>query len=294
MVYSMSGFGRGDASFLSDSGKEVNIHVEIKSVNSRNCDITVKSSSRYSFLEEWIRAEIRDFLVRGKVDFFLYVSGAKDVEMVLDFDVLDKYDSMFKQIERRYKLNRTRDAAEYLKAEGAILYKRNELDEEQFKLEFEPVAKAAIQELLSMRELEGNHLAEDISAKLRELLAHLDIVETLRPLQVEKKFQNLKQKISELMGSAVDEQLILQEAALFAEKVDIEEEVVRLRTHVEHMETLLKTGGVIGRKMDFIAQELLREANTIGSKSPDEKIVAQVVKMKSVIGRIKEQVQNIL
>ncbi len=294
MVYSMSGFGRGDATFFSGTGKEVSIHVEMKSVNSRSCDITIKSASKYSFLEEWVRAEIRDSLVRGKVDFFLYVSGAKDGEMVLDFDVLDKYDSMLKQIERRYKLNRTRDASEYLKAEGAVVYKRNELDEAGFKAEFEPAAKAAIQELLSMRELEGRHLAEDIAGKLRELLGHLDAIEKLRQTQVEKKFEMLKQKISELIGSSVDEQLILQEAAIFAEKVDIEEEVVRLRTHIEHMERLLKDGGVIGRKMDFIAQELLREVNTIGSKSPDENIVAEVVEMKSVIGRIKEQVQNIL
>ncbi len=197
-------------------------------------------------------------------------------------------------MERRYKLKRLGSAVDYLKTEGAAFYKRSEIDEEYYKKQIESLLNDALDELVSMREHEGGRLAEDVEKKLREMIDCLEVIEELRPLQVQKKFETLKQKISDLLGSEVDEQLILQEAAIFAEKVDIEEEVVRLRTHIEHMRKLIETGGVVGRKMDFIAQELLRETNTIGSKSPDEKIIAQVVEMKSIVDRIKEQVQNIL
>ncbi|MDO4754237.1 MAG: YicC/YloC family endoribonuclease [Bacillota bacterium] len=288
----MSGFGR--AASDQETSKETGVTIEIKSVNSKSADISVKCSSRFAFLEEWIRGIAKERLSRGKIDISLYVTGAQDTAISADFDVLDRVDTLFRSIEKRYRLKRTKNIADYLRLDGALVFKRAEWDEEALKNAVAPVLMRALDALLAMRATEGRHLSEDIELKLQQMEVQLDMIENARAEMVRSKFETMKNRIEALLGDRVDEQLILQEAAVFAEKVDIEEEVVRLRTHFKHMRSLLKSEEPVGRKLDFISQELLRETNTIGSKSPDEGVVACVIELKSIIDRIKEQVQNIL
>lgn len=297
MIHSMSGFGR--ASNISQNegapaGALAGVFVEIKSVNSKGCDIAVKCAARYSFLEEWVRGIVREHLVRGKIDVVIFVQGGSDTVLSVDFDALDRFHSLLSEIERRYRLRRTRSAEPYLKFDGAIVHSRPEIDEKSIKEMVEAPLLAAVGELKEMRVTEGRHLEADLSEKLVELEKLLDIIEERRPHVVESKFETMKARVKKLVGEMANEQLLMQEIAIFAEKVDIEEEVVRLKTHISHIRKLISEEDIVGRKLDFISQELLREANTIGSKSPDEVISGAVISIKSIIDRIKEQVQNIL
>lgn len=292
MVYSMSGFGRASA-HGSDRAFAV-ITIEIKSVNSKSCDIAVRTSSRYGFLEDWMKRIVRETLVRGKIDISLHISGAAGTVLSLDHDLLDRYDQLLRTVEKRYRLRRTKDASRYLALEGALVQKREDIDEDGVRKAVEPVLMRAMESLLAMRSTEGVHLSADIAKKTSALEECLSVIEAERPRMVQERYETMKDRIEKLIGDKVDEKLLLEEAALFAEKVDIEEEVVRIRAHLAHIRSLLESEEPIGRKLDFISQELLRETNTIGSKSPDEAIVATVIEMKSVIDRIKEQVQNIL
>lgn len=295
MVYSMSGFGRSGRIVVDPkSRKETSISLEMKSVNSKSADIFIKCSSRFSFLEDRMRAIVRERLFRGKIDISFHITGASDTVLSADFDALDRVDALFRSIEKRYRLKRTKDLRTYLGTEGVLVHKRTEVEEDVIREMVEGVLEEAVSALMEMRLTEGRHLQFDLEEKLRRMEFLLDEIDAERPRVVNAKFEVMKRRIEALIGDKADEQMILQEAALFAEKVDIEEEIVRLRTHIKHMRNLFDLDEPIGRKLDFISQELLREANTIGSKSPDEKIIGNVIEMKSLIDRIKEQVQNIL
>lgn len=295
MVYSMSGFGRANRIVTdSNSKRETGITIEMKSVNSKSADIAIKTSSRFSFMEEWIRSIVRERLIRGKIDISLYITGASDTVLRADFGALDRIDSLFRSIEKKYRLKRTKDLSVYLNTEGVLIHKRTDLDEEALKAMVEPVLEEALEGLLYMRLTEGQHLRLDLESKIVQMETLLNTIEAERPNVVRSKFDTMKRRIEALIGEKADEQMILQEAAIFAEKVDVEEEIVRLRTHFKHMRSLFEMDEPVGRKLDFIGQELLREANTIGSKTPDETITGCVIELKSIIDRIKEQVQNIL
>ncbi len=295
MVYSMSGFGRANNFCKCNGGLcEEGASVEMRSVNSKGCEISVKCASRYGFLEEWARGIVREHLIRGKIDISIFIQGSGDSVLSVDYDVLDRFHSILSSVERRYRLRRARSAEFYLRQDGAIVHRRPEIDEQQIKKMVEAPLIAAIEDLKRMRSTEGAHLANDLLVKIDELEGLLLSIEERRPSMVEEKYCAMRMRIEKLIGEKADEQMLLQEIAIFADRVDIEEEVVRLRAHISHMRKLLKEDEVIGRKLDFISQELLREVNTIGSKSPDALIADLVISMKSVIDRIKEQVQNIL
>lgn len=295
MVYSMSGFGRSGRIVVDPkSRRETNITLEMKSVNSKSIDVFIKCSSRFSFLEEWMRSIVRERLSRGKIDISFHIAGVSEDILSADFDALDRVDALFRTIEKRYRLKRTKDLRTYLNTEGVLVHKRTEPEADVIKEMVEGVLEEAISALKEMRLTEGRHLEMDLDEKLRKMESLLDEIDEERPRVVNAKFETMKRRMEAMIGDKVDEQMILQEVALFAEKVDIEEEIVRLRTHIKHMRSLFELEEPIGRKLDFISQELLREANTIGSKSPDEKIIGSVIEMKSLIDRIKEQVQNIL
>lgn len=272
----------------------MSITVEMRSVNSKTADISVRCSSRFAFLEDRIRSLVRSELVRGKIDVSLHITGASDTVLSADFDVLDRVHELFRSVEKRYKLRRTKDLSEYLKAEGTLIHKRLEVDEEILEERVKAVLSEAVSNLKRMRATEGEHLKNDLLEKISKMESLLRTIELARPKMVQDRFDTMKTRIESLLGEKVEEQLILQEVAIFAEKVDIEEEVVRLRTHFKHMRSLIDNDEPKGRQLDFISQELLRETNTIGSKSPDEDIIGVVIELKSHIDRIKEQVQNIL
>lgn len=311
----MSGFGRATGSSLdrekfgTSSGcsvvpegrkgdarnrREVGVSVEIKSVNSKGCDISVKCSSKLAFLEEWVRSAVRKELLRGKIDVSVFVTGAIESDLEADFALMDRYDALLRRIARRYRMKRTRNLSDLLHLEGAIIHRRAEPDEELLKALVAPVLKKATDQVLAMRRTEGAILEKDIEEKLRTMEASLRTVEERRPLLVRTKYESMKAKLESLLESKVDESVLAQELAIFAERVDIEEETVRLKAHFSHMRSLFGSEEPVGRKLDFICQEMLRETNTVGSKSPDEAISCEVIALKSLIDRIKEQVQNIL
>lgn len=300
MVYSMSGFGRATA-----TEGEIAVSVEIKAVNSKNCDIFIKCPYGLSFLEEAIRAQVKERLVRGKIELSITGTGLFSYTQSVDFDLLDKFHENLKQIEKRYGLRRTKDAAQYIRADGAFVSTRAIEDEGAVEALVNGAVDEALDGLVQMREREGANLVRDLGLKFEEIRASLSEIEKIRPQMVEKKYDQMRERLARLLSSPggekpdeemmkPDDYVLAQEVALFADKVDIEEEVVRLKSHLKQAESTIEAGGSIGRKLDFIAQELLREANTIGSKSPDTDIVRHVITMKSAIDRIKEQVQNIL
>lgn len=298
MIYSMSGFGRVESILATSEKSHIEVSIELKSVNSKYCDIYIKCPGKYGFLEEWIRTTVRKRLSRGKIDVLVTINESKtNQELEADFSVLDSYHKLVKQIEKRYKLKPTKDVGLYLAVNGAFSYKRSSLGDSYYQDLIAPILDEALNKLLAMRAHEGEQLKLDIEQKLIGIEREGTLIDSLRQDMVKLKTAKMRARISELLADQSiqpDESFIAHEVAAFAERVDIEEEIVRLRTHVSHMRSLLASGGVVGRKLDFLAQEMLREANTIGSKSPDDRIAMAVVNAKSMIDRIKEQLQNIL
>lgn len=251
-------------------------------------------------LEEEIRGKIRERLVRGKIDVNVTFTDTRmlDASILPNFELLDKYDRAFREIEARYGLAKERTLTQYVTIHDAILIRTDEnahLDEYTDALR--AVFEAALDQLDQMRSKEGQKLAEDIAEKLASILGEIVELERLSKEFPVSYASILRSRIRDLLSSSkypIDERILANEVAVFAERTDVQEEIVRLRTHVEQMKHWLQTASPIGRKLDFLAQEMLREANTIGSKFPDIKASGHVIQVKSLIDQIKEQIQNIL
>jgi uncharacterized protein (TIGR00255 family) len=291
MIKSMTGYGRAQGSF---SGGEIT--VEVKSVNNRYLDANVKLPRVYGYIEDAIKAQVQKTISRGKVDVFVTINaaGADNVMISVNGPVVEGYLSAMRQIAQDYGVRDDISVSTLTQFSDVFLVEKQQQDENEAKAAILAVVDEALAAFDTMRQREGTALKEDLLGKAEDILALVAQVEERSPVTVQAYRDRLYAKMQEVLESRqIDEARIIQEAAIYADKVAVDEETVRLRSHVEQLRSMLTEGGVIGRKLDFLMQEMNREANTIGSKGNDVEQARNVVDIKSQLEKIREQIQNI-
>ncbi len=291
MLRSMTGFGRGE-----DTIGGRHIVFEIKSVNHKYFEFNSRIPRGYLFLEDKLKAYIQGKISRGKVDVFLQIETLEetDVQVLVNHSLASAYVTALQELKERYQLPDEPSLALLSKYSDIFSVHKAPEDEDAVWEAVRQVADQAIASFLKMREAEGARLKADILEKAGEIVALVDQVERHTPETVEHYRERLKAKIEELLqDNRFDEQRVLTEVAIFADKVAVDEETVRLRSHFQQLQKLVDSDGPVGRKIDFLVQEMNREANTIGSKSVNSKIAYLVVDIKALIEKIREQVQNV-
>lgn len=291
MLKSMTGYGRVK---VENAYRE--ILVEVRSVNHRYLDLNIKVPRIYGFLEEAVKKQASEVLARGKVDLYVSVRAKEgsDLKITPNMPVIDGYMAALSAVAQRYGMEQTVTPQQLLQMPDAIAVDKEEADAEVLTAEVLDVLRQALEEHYAMREKEGKKLCEDIAYRAGLIRGYVDFVEKRSPVSVEEYRQRIAVRMEELLdGSELAQQRILNEAAIFADKVSVTEEIVRLRSHLAQLETMLQSPAAVGRKLDFLVQELNRETNTIGSKANDYEIAKIVVEMKAEIEKIREQIQNL-
>lgn len=288
---SMTGYGRAVGVFA-----DKQITVELRSVNNRYLDCTVKLPRLYSFCEDVVKQAVKKSVTRGKVDVFVTVNltQSTDVRIALNRPVLEGYLEAMRSIAESYSVQNDISVSAVSRLPDVFTVEKAEQDEDELKAQLLEVVAEALQHFDAMRQTEGEALARDLAAKADAILEKISFVEECSPRSVAEYREKLFAKMQEVLTSAtIDEARILTEAAIFADKVAIDEETVRLRSHLAQLRTMLNSSEPIGRKLDFLMQEINRETNTIGSKCCDIEIARTVVDVKAELEKIREQVQNI-
>lgn len=291
MIKSMTGYGRAQGSF---SGGDIT--VEVKSVNNRYLDCGVKLPRGYVYLEEGVKSQVQKAISRGKVDVFITINaaGADNVKISVNEPVAKGYIDAMRRLVQEYGIQDDISASAISKFSDVFLVEKQEQDENEVKSAISGVVAEALGAFDAMRTREGEALKTDLLQKAEGILTLVSKVEERSPITVKAYRERLTAKMQEVLEDRqIDEARIIQEAAIYADKVAVDEETVRLRSHVDQLQNMLSEGGVIGRKLDFLMQEMNREANTIGSKGNDVEQARNVVNIKSELEKIREQIQNI-
>ena len=291
MVKSMTGYGRAVETV---NGREFT--VELRSVNNRYLDCNVKLPRSLTFAEEAVKQAVKATISRGKVDVFITVrsEGASDVKITLNASMVEGYLTAMKQMVSDYGVQDDISVSILSRMPDVFTVEKSEVDEQQLLADLLGVVKQALNNYDAMREAEGKALENDLRSRGNTILELVSQVEAGNGQTVSDYRIRLENKLKEVLANtAIDESRILTEAAIFADKVAVDEETVRLRSHLEQMNNMLTTGGAIGRKLDFLLQEMNRESNTIGSKCSDVKLARIVVDIKAELEKIREQTQNI-
>ena len=291
MLKSMTGYGRVK---VENDLREIT--VELRSVNHRYLDLNIKVPRIYGYLEEMVSKQAQAAIARGKVDIFVSVRAKEgaDIRVSPNMAVIQGYVDDIKKVSETYGLYDEATALSLLRLPDAMEQSKEEADADQLKAEVSAVLDQALTEYNAMREKEGARLVEDVTYRAGLIAQSVDFVEQRSPDCVEEYRQRIAARMTEILdGTELAQQRILQEAALYADKVNVTEEIVRLRSHLAQLETMLKSPAAIGRKLDFLVQEMNRETNTIGSKANDFQIAKTVVDMKAEIEKIREQIQNL-
>ena len=290
MVRSMTGFGRAKA--------EVNgldITVEIKSVNHRYFEFSCRVPRAYSFLEEKIKSKLSAAISRGKVEVSILIDDNTENTTLVEIDreYTAAYLKAIKSLSKEFGIKNDVKASALVGNNDIFKVKRQTIDDEVVTSAVFTVLEDAVKNFISMRTVEGERLFNDVKTRTEYILEKVAFIEERSPKTVTEYRNRIEQKIKELLGdTTIDEQRILTEVAIFADKVAVAEETVRLRSHIKQFESLVSSSDPVGRKLDFIVQEMNREANTIGSKAQDIEIAHTVVDIKSEIEKIREQIQN--
>ena len=291
LVKSMTGYGRAVETV---NGREFT--VEIRSVNNRYLDCNVKLPRMISFAEDAVKQMVKAAVSRGKVDVFISINSeaADDVLVTLNKPVLEGYLNAMRQIADDYGVRDDISVMGLARMPDVLLVEKPQVDEEQLQNDLLSVVKKALDAYDAMRVKEGAALEADLRSRAATILELVGQVEQASPETVNEYRTRLENKLREVLeNTAIDESRILTEAAIFADKVAVDEETVRLRSHLAQMDQMLSGNGGIGRKLDFLLQEMNREANTTGSKCSDVKIARIVVDIKAELEKIREQTQNI-
>ena len=291
MVKSMTGYGRAK-----EMRSNRDITVEVRSVNNRYLDCTVKMPRIYTFAEDAIKSRVQKAISRGKVDVFVSVdSSAADTAVVtLNKSLVEGYLAALKELKEGYGLEGDVSAAAIARFPDVMTVTKADEDVETVTEDICAVLDQALEAYNAMRAAEGVKLAEDISSRLDTIESLTAKVEERSPKTVAEYRQKLLGRMQEVLQSTtIDESRILMEAAIYADKVAVDEETVRLRSHLSQLRKMLQSNDPMGRKMDFLIQEVNRESNTVGSKCNDVEIATVVVNLKAEVEKIREQVQNI-
>ena len=291
MIKSMTGYGSAKGTV---EGFE--ICVELKSVNNKFLDTSVRLPRSFLFAEETVKQAVQSHISRGKVDVFVTVdsSGTDDVVVKVNEPLLKGYIDAMRHISEEYGLTFDLSALSAGKLPDVLCVEKKELCAEAVAEGIREITENALNDFDMMREKEGTKLHEDVLCKLETINELVGIIERNSPKTVAEYRERLTQKLNEVLDSSgIDESRIITEAAIFADKIAVDEETVRLRSHMEQLKSMLSAGSPIGRKIDFLMQEFNREANTTGSKCQNAEIAHVVVDLKSEIEKIREQIQNI-
>ena len=291
MIKSMTGYGRAVETV---NGREFT--VELRSVNNRYLDCSVKMPRSVSFAEEAVKQAVKQAVSRGKVDVFISVKSenSDDTKISLNASVLEGYLSAMRQMVSEYGVRDDISVSTVSRLPEVFTVEKPEVDEEQLKADLMSVVAKALEGYNAMRVTEGKALDADLRTRGNTILELVSQVEAGNSQTVIDYRARLENKLQEVLANtAIAESRILTEAAIFADKVAVDEETVRLRSHLQQMNTMLTGGGAVGRKLDFLLQEMNREANTIGSKCTDVRLARIVVDIKAELEKIREQTQNI-
>ena len=291
MVKSMTGYGRAVETV---NGREYT--VELRSVNNRYLDCTVKLPRTLSFAEDAVKQAVKATISRGKVDVFisLRAEGAQDVQVTLNAPVVEGYLAAMRQMVDAYGVRDDISVSTLSRLPDVFTVEKPEVDEEALQADLMGVVNKALAQYDAMRATEGKALENDLRGRGQTILELVSQVEAGSGQTVIDYRTRLENKLKEVLANtAIDESRILTEAAIFADKVAVDEETVRLRSHLDQMNHMLTAGGAIGRKLDFLLQEMNRESNTIGSKCSDVRLARIVVEIKAELEKIREQTQNI-
>lgn len=291
MIKSMTGYGRAE-----ETVDSMNIVVEIKSVNHRYFEFSAKVPRVYGFLEEKLKSFTNLLVSRGKVECYVSIECLEDsdTQIVVNKALAEGYLKAVKELAEDYSLDGTISAMTLSRYPDVLSVHKAADDEEKIWNAVKVVAKSAIDRFIEMREVEGEKLRNDVLSRADYIIECVEFVEQRSPETVKEYNEKLKMRIKELIGDAsVDEQRLINEAAIYADKIAVAEETVRLRSHISQLRTFMDADGAIGRKLDFLVQEINREANTIGSKAQDVEIAKRVISIKAEVEKIREQIQNI-
>lgn len=291
MIKSMTGYGRAEQLF---DGYKIN--VEIKSVNNRYLDVNTKVYKQYSFLEEVVRECVSSSVSRGKVDIYVQVEtvGEEEIVVSLNDGVVKGYKEAMTKIVDVAKVPDDISVSSFLRLPDVFVIEKQEKDKDKISKDAKEVIEKAIVDLSDNRQREGERLKNFFDACIVNIKEILSVIKERSPQTVDEYKQKMKERIEDILsGVEVDEARLLTEVGIFADKVNITEEIIRFESHLKEYSHLLMSDIAIGRKLDFIIQELNREANTMGSKCNDYIISKSVVELKSEIEKLREQVQNI-
>lgn len=292
MIKSMTGFGRCEV-----MEGERKFAVEMKGVNHRYLDVNIRMPKKLNFFETSIRSFLKHSILRGKVDLFITYEDLSECQVALKYNeaLAGEYLTYFKQMEETFSLENDIRVSSLSRYPEVLTMEEQAADEEELWNGLKKALEGAVKHFVETRGLEGENLKSDIIGKLDGMLELVSYIETRSPEIIAGYRQKLEEKTAELLADAqIDEGRIAAEVVIFADKICTDEEVVRLRSHIEHMkETLESDEAGIGRKLDFIAQEMNREANTILSKANDLEVSNRAIDLKTEIEKVREQIQNI-
>lgn len=291
MIKSMTGFGRSEV-----AEGERKITVEMKSVNHRYLDVTIKMPKKLNFFEAAIRNELKNYIQRGKVDIFITYEDYTESNLCVKYnrELAAEYMKYLEQMAEDFALDNDVRVSALSRYPEVLSMEEQTIDEEELWQMLEKAVSRAAEAFVATRIKEGEHLREDLIGKLDGMLAHVEYITERSPEIIVQYRRKLEDKVKELLGDAqIDENRLLMEVTIFADKVCVDEELVRLKSHIETTKESLIQGGSIGRKLDFIAQEMNREANTILSKTNDLEISNRAIELKTEIEKVREQIQNI-
>lgn len=291
MLKSMTGFGRAQ--------KEIDgyvITVELKSVNHRYFEFSSRVPRQYGFLDEKLKSYINGKVSRGKIECYVTIEALNTdtADVVVNHTLATAYVNALKEIAETYELKDDFGASTISRFPEVLIVRKSDEDEEKLWGYVQEVCSEAIDKFVAMREVEGSKMKDDIYSRGKFILDCVSYIEERSPQTVKEYNDKLVERVHELLGDvSLDESRILQEVAIYADKVAVAEETVRLRSHIGQLNTFISSDEPVGRKMDFLVQEINRETNTIGSKANDVDIARKVVDIKAEVEKIREQIQNI-
>lgn len=291
MIKSMTGFGRAES-----VTKERKIVIEMKSVNHRYCDMNIKMPKKLNFFETAIRNHLKKYIGRGKVDIFITYEDYTENNVCVKYnsEIAAEYVKYIKQMAEDFDLRSDLSAGALSRYPEVLTLEEQSENEEELWKEIEAILDEAAIKFVESRTKEGEALKTDLINKLNGMLSMVDYIENMAPSLIDSYRSRLEAKVTELLGNTtIDESRIATEVVIYADKICVDEETVRLRSHIENTKSILEEGGNIGRKLDFIAQEMNREANTILSKANSLDISNKAIDLKTEIEKVREQIQNI-
>lgn len=290
MLRSMTGYGRAQS-----ADENISVIVEIKSVNHRYFEFSARVPRLYGFLEDKLKSYVQSRVARGKIDVGVYIEtlAVKNASVHMDMALAQAYIDALLPLTEVQDLKNDLSVMSVARLPDVLNVTHDELDEEAVWATVQTAAAEAVDKFIAAREQEGERLRRDILGKAEAILKRVEKIEARSPQTVVEYRQRMLDHMHAVLGESPDEQRVLTEAAIYADKVAVDEETVRLRSHFQQLQEILASDEAVGRRLDFLVQEMNREANTIGSKAQDVEIVRAVLDIKADIEKIREQVQNV-